>query len=85
MNNNQTTEPVDENQIVDEDKTIKHNLIPILINYKGLEKYFGLKQSTISKMVMHGQFTNIVKVGTKNFFKTKDVMAWIDDNTIEVA
>ena len=66
------------NKIVDE------NLIPLLISYKDLEKYFGLKTSTVSKMVMHGKFTDIVKIGTKNFFKTKDVLAWIDQQTIEV-
>ena len=58
---------------------------PTLLDYKGLETHYGLKKSTISKLVMVGKFTNIVKIGRKNFFRCTDVEAWIDAQTIEVA
>ena len=59
--------------------------IPELLDYVGLKTYFGLHKSTISKLVMHGKFTNIVKIGTKNYFRKGDVEAWIDKQTINVA
>jgi predicted DNA-binding transcriptional regulator AlpA len=58
--------------------------IPALLNYKTLHKFYGLSQSTISKMVMWGKFTNIVKVGRKNYFRKEDVETWIDAQTIKV-
>jgi predicted DNA-binding transcriptional regulator AlpA len=59
--------------------------IPKLLNYKTLEYFYGLSKSTMSKKVMYGTFCNIVKVGSKNYFKRADVEKWIDENTIEVA
>ena len=58
--------------------------IPILLDYKGLQIHFGLNKSTISKLVMTGDFTDIVKIGRKNFFRTIDVESWIDNRTIKV-
>lgn len=58
--------------------------IPELLNYETLDYYYDLKKSTISKLVMLGQFTNVVKVGRKNYFKKQDVEAWIDAQTIKV-
>jgi predicted DNA-binding transcriptional regulator AlpA len=65
-------------------KTTDESTLPILVNYRDLETYIGLKRSTISKKIMRGEFTNIVKIGRKNYFKTKDVLAWIESQTIEV-
>ena len=65
-------------------KKVYHDRIPELLNYETLVYYYGLKKSTISKLVMHGKFTNIVKVGNKNYFRREDVEAWIDAQTIEV-
>ena len=59
--------------------------IPKLLNYKTLDQFYGLKQSTISKLVMLGKFTNIVKIGRKNMFRREDVEAWITAQTVEVA
>ncbi len=61
-----------------------NTIIPELLDYKTLTKFYGLKQSTISKKVMNGTFCNVVKVGTKNFFRKADVEQWIKNNTIEV-
>ncbi len=58
--------------------------IPELLDYVALKKHYGLFKSTISKLVMLGQFTNIVKVGRKNYFKKADVEAWIDSRTVKV-
>jgi len=33
---------------------------------------------------MKGEFTDVVKVGNKNFFRKENVEAWIDAQTIEV-
>ena len=60
-------------------------LIPKLLDYITLDQYYGLKQSTMSKKVMLGEFCNVVKVGRKNMFRREDVEKWIDDNTTEVA
>ena len=59
--------------------------IPKLLDYQALKHYYGLFQSTISKLVMHGKFCNIVKVGRKNYFRKEDVEAWIDAQTVVVA
>lgn len=64
---------------------MKNTTIPALLDYRGLERFFGLKKSTMSKLVMTGDFTNVVKVGRKNFFRTIDVEAWIESKTIQVA
>lgn len=61
------------------------NTIPKLLNYETLDKFYGLKKSTISKLVMKGEFCNVVKLGRKNMFRREDVEAWIDSRTIEVA
>ena len=58
--------------------------IPELLDYNGLLKWYNLSKSTISKLVMVGGFTNVVKIGRKNFFRRIDVEAWIDANTIKV-
>lgn len=63
---------------------LSNSLIPILVDYSGLKKYFGLYKSTISKLVMTGQFTDIVKIGRKNYFRTSDVEAWISKQTVKV-
>ena len=60
------------------------NQIPELMDYTGLKKFYGLHKSTISKLVMDGKFTDIVKIGRKNYFKRVDVEAWIDGRTIKV-
>ena len=62
----------------------KQTTIPKLLDYKALTLYYGLYKSTISKLVMNGKFTNIVKVGRKNYFRREDIEAWIDAQTIEV-
>lgn len=59
--------------------------IPELLDYRDLESIYNLKKSTISKLVMIGDFTNIVKVGRKNYFRSSDVEDWITEHTIEVA
>lgn len=56
-------------------------VVPLLLDYVTLEKYYGLKQSTISKLVMKGEFTDVVKVGRKNFFRKEDVETWINSKT----
>ncbi len=58
--------------------------IPQLLDYKALKLHYGLFKSTISKLVMNGNFTNIVKVGNRNYFRKSDVEAWINAQTIEV-
>lgn len=59
--------------------------IPQLLNYKTLFEFYGLHQSTISKLVMTGDFTHIVKIGRKNYFRKADVETWIDAQTIKVS
>jgi len=58
--------------------------IPELMSYTELAKYYSLKVGTITKLVMTGDFTNIVKIGRKNYFRKADVEAWIDSKTIKV-
>ncbi len=62
----------------------KNTHIPELLNYRDLEHFYHLSKSTISKLVMTGDFTNIVKIGRKNYFRKSDVEAWIDAQTIKV-
>ena len=73
------------------DNTIQNTLaskpttIPKLLNYVTLKLHYGLHKSTISKLVMHGKFVNIVKVGRKNYFRKEDIEAWIESRTINIS
>ncbi len=58
--------------------------IPQLLDYRTLEEYYGLKKSTISKMVMLGTFCNVVRFNGKNHFRKEDVETFIDNNTVSV-
>ena len=62
----------------------EHTEPPILLNYAKLWTFYGLHKSTISKLVMVGNFTNIVKVGSSNYFKRDDVEKWIEEQTIHI-
>lgn len=62
-----------------------HRDIPKLLDYVNLERIFGLKRSTFSKLVMVNKFVPVVKIGNKNYFKTVDVEAWIDKQTQAIA
>ncbi len=66
-------------------KSRTYENIPELLNYVTLDQYYGLSQSSISKLVMDGKFCNVVKLGRKNMFRKQDVENWISANTIEVA
>ena len=59
--------------------------LPYLLSYADLERHLGLKRSNTSKLVMRGEFVDVVKVGVKNFFKKDDVLAWINKNTVKVS
>ena len=50
----------------------------LLLDYKDLDREYGLKKSTFSKLVMVGKFIIPIKVGSKNFFKRDEVEAWIE-------
>ncbi len=65
-------------------KPREHANIPELLNYKTLDQYYGLKQSTLAKLVMVGKFVNIVKIGRKNYFRKAQVENWIDAQTVKV-
>jgi len=54
-----------------------NTIIPKLLNYKTLELHYGLKQSTMSKMVMRGEFVKPRLIGKKNYFLREDVEAWV--------
>ena len=58
--------------------------IPYLLDYVGLEKYFSLGKSRISKLVMNGNFVDVYPLGKKNYFKAKDIIAWINSHKIKV-
>ena len=61
----------------------KDDYIPQLRDYIGLKKHYSLHKSTISKLLMTGDFTNVVKVGNKNYFRKTDVEAWIASRTVD--
>ncbi len=50
---------------------------PVLMNYREIEKYYGLKRSTVINLVWNKSFVPIVKVGNKNYFRTEDIDLWI--------
>jgi predicted DNA-binding transcriptional regulator AlpA len=58
--------------------------IPQLLNYKTLREFYGLCRPTIARLVMEKKFTDVVKIGRKNYFRREDVEAWIDSRTIKV-
>lgn len=65
-------------------KNLNTQHIPQLLDYRDLEHHYNLKKSTMTKLSMWGRFCNIVKIGTKNYFRKEDVEAWIDAQTIKV-
>lgn len=53
-----------------------------LLSYTEIEKIYGLRKNTTTKMLSRGEFINPVKIGNKNYFKTEDIEAWIDSKMI---
>ena len=53
-----------------------------LLTYSQIEKIYGLKKGTMTKMVMKGEFVKPVKVGNRNYFKVEEVEAWINSRQV---
>lgn len=56
-----------------------------LLTYTQIEKVFGLKKSTLTKMFMLGKFIPCVKIGNRNYFEVEKLEEWIKSRTMEVA
>ncbi|MDP3290647.1 MAG: helix-turn-helix domain-containing protein [Sulfuricurvum sp.] len=56
-----------------------------LVTYSQIEKIWGLKKSTLTKLFMKGEFIPCIKIGTKNYFEVEKLEEWIKDRTVTVA
>ncbi len=57
--------------------------IPVLVDYLAIFHYYGLFKNTTTKLVMTNDFVPIVKIGRKNYFRSKDVEKWIEDKSVK--
>lgn len=55
-----------------------------LLTYSQIEKIYGLKKSTLTKMFMYGQFIPCIKIGNRNYFDVEQLEQWIKSRTMEV-
>lgn len=55
-----------------------------LLTYSQIEKIYGLKKSTLTKMFMHGKFIPCIKIGNRNYFEVTILENWISDHTVVV-
>jgi hypothetical protein len=56
-----------------------------LLTYSQIEKIYGLKKSTLTKLFMHGRFIACIKIGNRNYFDVETLELWIKSRTMEVA
>jgi hypothetical protein len=63
-------------------KNTKEAEMPKLMSYAEIEKVYGLRKNTTTKLAMKGEFVPAVKIGTKNYFKTADIEAWIEARVV---
>ena len=55
-----------------------------LLTYTQIEKIYGLKKSTLTKMFMHGQFIPSIKIGNRNYFDVELLERWIKLRTVVI-
>jgi predicted DNA-binding transcriptional regulator AlpA len=55
-----------------------------LLTYTQIEKIYGLKKSTLTKMYMHGQFIPCIKIGNRNYFEVAMLEQWINNRTVVI-
>lgn len=53
-----------------------------LLTYSEIEKIYGLKKNTTTKLFMRGEFINTVKIGNRNYFSVEALEAWIVSRTV---
>ena len=58
--------------------------MPRLITYSQIEKIYGLKKSTMTKLFMNGKFINTVKIGNRNYFEVEALDQWIESRTMKI-
>lgn len=56
-----------------------------LLTYSQIEKTYGLKKSTMTKLFMHGKFIACIKIGNRNYFEVAQLEQWLKAQTVEVA
>jgi predicted DNA-binding transcriptional regulator AlpA len=55
-----------------------------LLTYTQIEKIYGLKKSTLTKMFMHGKFIPCIKIGNRNYFEVAMLEQWINNRTVVI-
>lgn len=53
-----------------------------LLTYSEIEKIYGLKKNTTTKMFMKGEFIPTIKIGNRNYFSVEALEAWIIAHTV---
>jgi predicted DNA-binding transcriptional regulator AlpA len=53
-----------------------------LLTYSEIEKVYGLKKNTMTKLYMYGQFIPSIKIGNRNYFSVEALEAWIESRTV---
>ncbi|MCI4435963.1 MAG: helix-turn-helix domain-containing protein [Ignisphaera sp.] len=53
-----------------------------LLTYSEIEKVYGLKKNTMTKLYMNSQFIPSIKIGNRNYFSVEALEAWIESRTV---
>ncbi|MEW5832181.1 MAG: helix-turn-helix domain-containing protein [Campylobacterota bacterium] len=56
-----------------------------LITYRDIEKIYGLKKNTLTKLYMKGEFIPAIKVGNRNYFEVEKLEKWIESKKVDIA
>jgi predicted DNA-binding transcriptional regulator AlpA len=55
-----------------------------LLTYTQIEKIYGLKKSTLTKLFMLGKFIPSIKIGNRNYFEVEALDRWLESRTVKV-
>lgn len=49
-----------------------------LLTYSQIQKIYGLRKSTLTKLFMKGKFIPCIKIGNRNYFEVTALEEWIN-------
>lgn len=54
-----------------------------LLTFREIERIYGLKKNTLTKMLMRGEFIPAIKIGNRNYFSVEELKKWIEEHKVQ--
>lgn len=58
--------------------------MPKFLTYSDIEKIYGLKKSTMTKLYMKNKFIDATKIGNRNYFSQEKLDQWLESRTVKL-